>query len=67
LIDAWTRLEDVNARIGRQLMRHCATDAAPNGLALLDALAKIGIHGLDKALEALRPTLRAGAPAQATP
>ena len=59
LREAWEGLEDVNRQVGRQLQLHCHTDAAPNGLAYLDALAKLGLFGLDEVLAALRPGLLA--------
>lgn len=62
LIEAWEGLEEVNARIGGKLRAFCETDATTNGLVFLDALAKMGIMGLEGALEALRPALRATSP-----
>lgn len=59
LIDAWERLEEVNARIGRSLQDYCHTDSALNGLVNLDIFAKAGPFGLTNALEALKPALLA--------
>ena len=59
LIDAWERVEDVNARIGRSLSEYCAGDATLNGLANLDVFAKAGVFGLESALTALKPALLA--------
>lgn len=61
LIEAWADLEEINQQLSRRLHSICPTDAAPNGLAFLDALAKIGMMGLESRLEALRPALGAAA------
>lgn len=59
LIEAWSRLEEMNMRIGRALQAYCETDATLNGLANLDMFAKAGAFGLDRALAALKPALLA--------
>lgn len=57
LIEAWSRLGDLNHSISQRLARHCSSDATLNGLVNLDMFAKGGLLGLETALETLRPVL----------
>lgn len=68
LIEAWGRLEEINIQLGRRLHESCPNDAAPNGVAYLDALAKIGMMAVESRLEALKPAfLSYGLDAGGTP
>lgn len=61
---AWDSLEEVNQYLSRKLLAQTSNDAASNGIAFLDVLAKMGTMGLDSALETLRPVLNASASAE---
>jgi hypothetical protein len=61
LQQVWDSLEDVNRHVGEKLLARTTSDAASNGIAFLDVLAKMGTLGLDSALDMLRPVLTAQA------
>jgi hypothetical protein len=61
LQEVWDSLEDVNRHVGEKLLARTSSDAASNGIAFLDVLAKMGTLGLDSALDMLRPVLTAQA------
>lgn len=56
---AWSNLEEVNQHVSAKVLANTKNDAASNGIAYLDVLAKIGTFGLDSALDMLRPVLAA--------
>ncbi len=58
---AWDNLEEVNRHVSQKVLARSQHDAASNGIAFLDVLAKMGTMGLESALETLRPVLSAQA------
>lgn len=57
LLVIWESLESVNRHVWRKILAQADSDAAVNGIAFLDALAKLGALGLESALEAINPVL----------